>query len=72
MKLLDIVALTENLPQLRLYRGQVGTIVDEYEPGVFEVEFSDLGGKAYAVETLNASQLMVLYHQPIGERTLVS
>ncbi len=66
---LDVVALTEDLPELALHRGQVGTIVDEYEPGVFEVEFSDLTGQAYAVETLNANQLMILYHQPIGERT---
>ncbi|MBW4644261.1 MAG: DUF4926 domain-containing protein [Goleter apudmare HA4340-LM2] len=71
MKLLDVVALTEDLPELELYRGQVGTIVDEYEPGVFEVEFSDFRGQAYAVETLNASQLMVLYHQPIGEKKLL-
>ncbi|QLE56875.1 DUF4926 domain-containing protein [Nostoc sp. TCL26-01] len=71
MKLLDVVALTEDLPELELYRGQVGTIVDEYEPGVFEVEFSNLTGQAYAVETLNSSQIMILYHQPIGERTLV-
>ncbi|WGV28943.1 DUF4926 domain-containing protein [Halotia branconii] len=71
MKLLDVVALTENLPKLGLHRGQVGTIVEEYEPGVFEVEFSDLTGKAYALETLNANQLMILYHQPIDEKTLV-
>ncbi|AFY36039.1 DUF4926 domain-containing protein [Calothrix sp. PCC 7507] len=71
MKLLDVVALTEDLPKLGLYRGQVGTIVDEYEHEVFEVEFSDLTGKAYAVETLNTSQLMVLYHQPIGGKTLL-
>jgi hypothetical protein len=71
MKLLNVVALTEDLPDLKLYRGQVGTIVDEYEPGVFEVEFSDLTGHAYAIETLNASQLMVLYHQPIDEKKLL-
>jgi hypothetical protein len=71
MKLLDVVALTEDLPKLGLHRNQVGTIVDEYEPGVFEIEFSNLTGKAYAVETLNGSQLMILYHQPIGETTLV-
>ena len=71
MKLLDVVALTEDLLELGLHRGQVGTIVDEYEPGVFEVEFSNLTGQAYAIETLNASQLMILYHQPIGETTLV-
>ena len=39
MKLLDVVALLEDLPQLGLYRGQVGTIVEVYEPNVFEVEF---------------------------------
>jgi Domain of unknown function (DUF4926) len=71
MKLLDVVALTEDLPELGLHRGQVGTIVEAYEPEVFEVEFSDLTGKAYAVETLNANQLMTLYHQPIGGKTLL-
>ncbi|MEA5626427.1 DUF4926 domain-containing protein [Nostoc sp. UHCC 0251] len=71
MKLLDVVALTEDLPEVGLHRGQVGTIVEEYEPGVFEVEFSDLRGKAYAIETLNASQLMALYHQPISEKRLL-
>ena len=71
MKVLDIVALLENLPELGLYRGQVGTIVEEYEPGVFEVEFSDTTGHAYAIETLNANQLIVLYYQPISDKTLV-
>jgi hypothetical protein len=66
MKLLDVVALLENLPELGLHRGQVGTIVEEYEPNIFEVEFSDTEGRAYALETLQASQLMVLYYQPVG------
>jgi hypothetical protein len=65
MKLLDVVALVEDLPELNLYRGNVGTIVEEYEPNIFEIEFSDTTGKAYAVETLNASQLMILYHHPL-------
>jgi hypothetical protein len=71
MKLLDVVALLEDVPTLSLYRGQVGTLVEEYESGVFEVEFSDTRGRSYALETLRASQLMVLYHQPIGEGLLV-
>lgn len=65
MKLLDVVALIQDLPELNLYRGNVGTIVEEYEPNIFEVEFSDVTGKAYAIETLNASQLMALYHHPL-------
>lgn len=65
MKLLDVVALLEDLPKLGLYRGQVGTIVEEYEPNIFEVEFSDTTGRAYAIETLNANQLMILHHYPL-------
>lgn len=71
MKLLDVVALLEDLPELELYRGQVGTIVEVYEPGVFEVEFSDLNGRAYAIETLTANQIMVLHHHKLTEETLV-
>ena len=70
MKLLDIVALLQDLPELGLYRGNVGTIVEEYEPGVYEVEFSDTSGKAYAIETLQANQLMPLYHHPIEPKKI--
>ena len=69
MKLLDVVALIEDLPQLGLYRGQVGTIVEEYEPSIFEVEFSDVTGRAYAIETLTANQLMLLHHQSLVDET---
>ena len=68
MKLLDTVALVEDMPILNLYRGQVGTIVEEYESGVFEVEFSDLEGRTYALETLKASQLIRLQYQCLSER----
>jgi Domain of unknown function (DUF4926) len=64
MKLLDVVALLQDLPELGLIRGQVGTIVEIYEPDVFEVEFIDSNGRTYALETLSASVLMILHHQP--------
>jgi hypothetical protein len=67
LQLLDVVALIENLPELGLYRGQVGTIVEVYEPGVFEVEFSDRQGQTYALETLSDKQVMVLHHQLLAE-----
>lgn len=56
MKLLDVVALLEDCPEQGIFRGQVGTIVEVYEPGVFEVEFSDTQGRMYALETLRADQ----------------
>jgi len=64
-KLYDVVALVSDQPELGLSRGQVGTVVEEYEPGVFEVEFSAQNGRAYALETLRAEQLMILHHQPM-------
>jgi hypothetical protein len=67
MKLLDVVALTHDLPDLGLLKGQVGTIVEVYEPTVFEVEFVDLNGKTYAVETLNSGQLMQLHYAPLPQ-----
>lgn len=72
MKSLDVVALLKDLPQLNLYRGQVGTIVEEYEPGVFEVEFSDTTGRAYAIETLEENQLMVLHHEIINIKKITA
>ncbi|MGK7895436.1 MAG: DUF4926 domain-containing protein [Xenococcus sp. (in: cyanobacteria)] len=61
MKLLDVVALLEDLPEINLYRGQVGTIVEVYGPGIFEIEFSDNNGRAYAMTNLREKQLMLLY-----------
>lgn len=72
MKLLDVVALLDDLPELNLYRGQVGTIVEVYEPGVFEVEFSNTMGHTYALETLQEGQLMVLHHEPLPGKELTT
>ena len=58
-KILDVVALLEDLPDINLYKGQVGTIVEEYEPSVFEVEFIDSNGRTYALETLNTQQILI-------------
>ena len=55
------VALTEPVPSSRLRRGQVGTVVEEWGPGVYEVEFSGDDGRAFAMVALRADQLMVLH-----------
>jgi len=63
IKLLDVVALTEDLPERSLRRGQVGTIVAVLSPNAFAVEFVDNNGRSYATLSLRANQLMVLHHQ---------
>jgi len=64
IQLLDVVALTDDLPDKGLLRGQVGTIVEHLVSGVFEVEFSDDQGRTYAQLALKANQLLVLHYQP--------
>jgi hypothetical protein len=65
IELLDVVALTHDLPDKNLVRGQVGTIVEQLSQGVFEVEFSDDQGKTYALLPLKADELLVLHHAPV-------
>ena len=62
IKLLDVVALIENLPEYDLHCGNVGTIVEILAPNVYEVEFSDDEGQTYAIQALSAIQLMVLHY----------
>ena len=64
MKLLDVVALTDNMPEQRLQRGQVGTIVEILTPQVYEVEFADLEGRTYASLAIPEHKLIPLHHHP--------
>ncbi len=61
IELLDVVALTEDLDSEGLRRGEVGTVVEQWKDGVFEVEFSDNSGKAYAFAALRSEQMMKLH-----------
>ena len=63
----SVVALLEDLPEQGLVRGQVGTVVATWAPGVYEVEFCDDNGKTYAMVAVKAEQLMRLYHNPVHQ-----
>lgn len=64
-KLLDVVALTVDLPDYNLWRGQVGTVVETLANGAaFEVEFSDRNGRTYESIGLRPEQIMVLHFEP--------
>jgi hypothetical protein len=62
MKTLEVVALTSDVPEKHLRRGQVGTVVEMLAPGVVEVEFADLNGNTYAMCAVPESNLLVLHH----------
>ena len=63
IRLLDTVALLEDLQERRLKRGEVGTVVEVLAPDVFEVEFCDDEGQTYAELALRSSQLVTLHNQ---------
>jgi hypothetical protein len=75
IQLHDTVALVEDTKTQRfmteqeiiLRRGQVGTIVEEYNDGeAFEVEFSDERGQTYALLTVKSEKLMPLFYDLVG------
>ena len=65
IRLLDVVALTEDLPEHQLVRGQVGTVVEELPPDAYEVEFCDDEGRTYATAGVPRDKLIVLRYRRI-------
>ena len=63
IKELDTVALLEDLPERKLKRGEVGTVVEVLAPDVYEVEFCDDEGQTYAELALRSEQLIALHNQ---------
>lgn len=65
IQLLETVALTVDVPNLNLRRGQVGTVVDLLGGGqALEVEFCDREGRTFASLGLRPDQVMVLRYEP--------
>lgn len=52
-ELLDCVVLKRDLPEHGLRAGDLGTVVEVYEPGGIEVEFVLASGEPRAVVTLS-------------------
>ena len=68
IKLLDVVALLEDVPSEGLSRGEVGTVVEVFAgkpdlPGTLLVEFSDRNGESYAFAPLRPQQLVKLRYR---------
>ena len=64
---LDIVVLEKDLPAHGLKQGDLGAVVELYEPDGVEVEFVTASGKTQALVTLNVADL-----RAVGDDDLVS
>jgi hypothetical protein len=61
---LDVVALLADIPDRRLGRGQVGTVVEQLDDATSLVEFSDEQGHAYAIAACPRGDLLTLHYVP--------
>lgn len=64
---LDIVVLDKDLPNEKLRRGDLGAVVQVYEPDGIEVEFVTASGRTEALLTLSASDV-----RPVANNDLIS
>lgn len=70
IRLLDVVALSVNLPEHNLQRGEIGTVVECYADDAYEVEFVAQDGYTYALVTLHADQLIPLRQKRVHSDTV--
>lgn len=70
IQVLDVVALTMDIPQYKLSRGEIGAVVECYPNDGYEVEFIALDGYTYALVALRGNQLIPLRQKP--QRTAVT
>jgi hypothetical protein len=61
IRLLEAVALTEDLPERKLRAGEVGTVVELLADDAYEVEFCNDRGETYAELALRRDQVVPLH-----------
>jgi hypothetical protein len=66
-RVLDTIVLDRDLPNDGLCRGDLGAVVEVYEPDGLEVEFVTASGRTAAVMTLKAQDV-----RPVADDDLVS
>jgi len=60
VKLLDTVVLEKDLPAYGLKKGDIGAVVETYDPDGVEVEFVTASGKTQAVITLKTTDIRMV------------
>lgn len=61
LRLHDVVALTQPLPEHNLRRGDVGTVIDIGPNDQYLLEFADRNGISYATPTVSSQRVLKVY-----------
>jgi hypothetical protein len=64
-KLLDTVVLDRDVPESGLRKGDLGAVVQTYEPDGFEIEFVTASGRTQALVTLGAADVRAVMDQDV-------
>jgi hypothetical protein len=67
VKVLDTIVLEKDLPDYGLKKGDVGAVVEVYEPDGLEVEFVTGSGKTQALVTLKVTDV-----RAVGDSEILS
>jgi len=60
-ELFDVIELLVDLPEENLCAGVRGAIVERYEDGKYEVEFTNEEGETLALSTLSSKEFIVIW-----------
>ena len=66
-KLLDTVALTHDIPDAGLRKGDLGSIVEVHAPDALEVEFVAASGRTQALLELSSADI-----RQVGDQDLIA
>lgn len=64
-KLHDVIALLKDIPEKKLSKGQVGTIVEQLDENIYEVEFCDKKDQTIALSEIEDRDMMELHFDPV-------
>ena len=66
INLFDTIALISDLPDNKLRKGQVGTIVEKLAKNVYEVEFCDKKGQTILSTSIKTDKMLLLHYELIA------
>ncbi len=60
-ELLDVIELLTDIPELSLRKGEQGAIIEDYQYGVYEVEFTNRKGETTAQGSIHQDKFTVVW-----------
>ncbi len=61
LELFDVIELLTDIPEFSLRKGEQGAIVEDYNNGVFEIEFTNKKGETTALCSIPQNKFIVVW-----------